>query len=198
MPTQNNPEHNKYFKLVDQIYGIERMMVDNQLLLAYKDQINEETSDQLISMVDSKMGNFDEEKKIKKKVFNVLVECLQNVSRHAEPNKGKDHESSILLIGRDETSFFIITGNMMNTDKTEELKEKLDQINQFSPAELRHKYKDLMNKMEFSTKGGAGLGLMDIARKSMSKFEYDFRKLGDKKSYFTLKVNIPVASPSPV
>lgn len=194
MPTQNNPEHNKYFKLVDQIYGIERMMVENQLLLAYKDNINEETSDQLIAMVDSKMIGFDEEKKIKKKVFNVLVECLQNVSRHAEPEKGKDHESSILLIGRNENSFFIITGNMMNNDKTEYLKEKLEHINNLKPDEIRDKYKELMSNMEFSDKGGAGLGLLDIARKSANKFEYDFRKLGDKKTYFTLKVNIPVSA----
>lgn len=168
------------------------MMVENQLLLAYKDNINEETSDQLIAMVDSKMVGFDEEKKIKKKVFNVLVECLQNVSRHAEPEKGKDHESSILLIGRNENSFFIITGNMMNNDKTEGLKAKLDQINKLNPEQIRDKYKQLMNDMEFSDKGGAGLGLLDIARKSANKFEYDFRKLGDKKSYFTLKVSIPV------
>jgi len=33
------------------------------------------------------------------------VECLQNVSRHAEPEKGQEHESSILLIGRDEKKF---------------------------------------------------------------------------------------------
>lgn len=194
MPTQNTPENNKYFKLVDQIYGIERMMVENQLLLAYKDNINEETFDQLIAMVDSKMIGFDEEKKIKKKVFNVLVECLQNVSRHAEPEKGKDHESSILLIGRNETSFFIITGNMMDNDKTAYLKEKLEHINNLKPDEIRDKYKELMSNMEFSDKGGAGLGLLDIARKSSNKFEYDFRKLSDKKSYFTLKVNIPVGS----
>lgn len=194
MPTQNTPENNKYFKLVDQIYGIERMMVENQLLLAYKDNINEETSDQLIAMVDSKMIGFDEEKKIKKKVFNVLVECLQNVSRHAEPEKGKDHESSILLIGRNETSFFIITGNMMDNDKTAYLKEKLEHINNLKPDEIRDKYKELMSNMEFSDKGGAGLGLLDIASKSSNKFEYDFRKLSDKKSYFTLKVNIPVGS----
>ncbi len=194
MPTQNNPENNKYFKLVDQIYGIEHMMVENQLLLAYKDNINEETSDQLISMVDSKMIGFDEEKKIKKKVFNVLVECLQNVSRHAEPEKGKDHESSILLIGRNETNFFIITGNMMDNDKTSYLKEKLEHINNLKPEEIRDKYKQLMSNMEFSEKGGAGLGLLDIARKSANKFEFDFRKLSDKKTYFTLKVNIPVGS----
>jgi hypothetical protein len=194
MPTQNNPENNKYYKLVDQIYGIERMMVENQLLLAYKDNINEETSDQLIAMVDSKMIGFDEEKKIKKKVFNVLVECLQNVSRHAEPDKGQDHESSILLIGRNENSFFIITGNMMSNEKTSHLKEKLDQINKLKPDEIRDRYKELMTQMEFSEKGGAGLGLLDIARKSANKFEYDFRKLGDKKTYFTLKVSIPVGS----
>lgn len=193
MPTQNNPDNNKYYKLVDQIYGIERMMVENQLLLAYKDHINEETSDQLIGMVDSKMTGFDEEKKVKKKVFNVLVECLQNVSRHAEPDKGQDHESSILLIGKNENSFFIITGNMMASDKMDDLKNKLEQINGLNPEELRNKYKEMINNTDFSSKGGAGLGLLDIARKSANKFEYDFRKLSEKKTYFTLKVNIPVS-----
>lgn len=194
MPTQNNPENNKYYKLVDQIYGIERMMVENQLLLAYKDHINEETSDQLINMVDSKMSGFEEEKKIKKKVFNVLVECLQNVSRHAEPEKGRDHESSILLIGKDDNSFFIITGNMMANDKTDDLRDKLDNINKLNPEELRERYKEMINNTDFSSKGGAGLGLLDIARKSANKFEYDFRKLSEKKTYFTLKVNIPVTA----
>ncbi len=193
MPTQNNPDNNKYYKLVDQIYGIERMMVENQLLLAYKDHINEETSDQLIGMVDSKMTGFDEEKKVKKKVFNVLVECLQNVSRHAEPDKGQDHESSILLIGKNENIFFIITGNMMASDKMDDLKNKLEQINGLNPEELRNKYKEMINNTDFSSKGGAGLGLLDIARKSANKFEYDFRKLSEKKTYFTLKVNIPVS-----
>src|SRR5690606_16439874 len=130
--------------------------------------------------------------KIKKKVFNVLVECLQNVSRHAEPDKGKEHESSILLIGRNETSFFIITGNMMDTDKTHELKEKLVLINQLNPDELRNKYKEMIKQSDFNERGGAGLGLIDIARKSSNKFEYDFRELGETKSYFTLKVNIAV------
>lgn len=84
----------------------------------------------------------------------------------------------------------------MNNDKTEGLKAKLDQINKLNPEEIRDKYKELMTQMEFSDKGGAGLGLLDIARKSANKFEYDFRKLGDKKSYFTLKVSIPVGSPA--
>jgi len=194
MPTQDNPQSNKYYKLVDQIYGIERMMVDNQLLLAYKDNISEETSDQLITMVDAKMNGFEEEKKIRKKVFNVLVECLQNVSRHAEPDKGHEQESSILLIGKNKYNFFIITGNMMGNDKTEALKNKLDEINQLGPDEIREKYKTMMSNMEFSEKGGAGLGLLDIARKSANKFEYDFKRLGEKKSYFTLKVNIPVTA----
>lgn len=194
MPTQSNSENNKYYKLVDQIYGIERMMVENQLLLAYKDHINEDTSDQLISMVDSKMSGYNEEKKIKKKVFNVLVECLQNVSRHAEPDSRNDRESSILLIGRDDNNFFIITGNMVGNDKKDILQERLEEVNSLNADELRVKYKQVIGKNDFSEKGGAGLGLLDIARKSSSKFEYDFRKLNDRKSYFTLKVNIPVGS----
>ena len=41
-----------------------------------------------------------------------------------------------------------------------------------------------------SLKGGGGLGMIDIARKTGQKLEYDFLKVDDKFSFFTLNIKV--------
>jgi hypothetical protein len=41
-----------------------------------------------------------------------------------------------------------------------------------------------------SSKGTAGLGMIDIARKSGEKLEYDFQPINDKTTFFSLTVKI--------
>ena len=43
---------------------------------------------------------------------------------------------------------------------------------------------------ELSNKGGAGLGLIDIARKTSKKIKYEFIPINARYSYFLLKVVI--------
>ena len=59
-----------------------------------------------------------------------------------------------------------------------------------SAGELKIKYLAKLNSTKLSDKGGAGLGLMDIARKSGKKLEYDFENISEKISFFSLIVNV--------
>ena len=45
-------------------------------------------------------------------------------------------------------------------------------------------------KTSISSKGGAGLGIIDMALKSGNKFEYSFNQIDDSNSFFTLKVKV--------
>ena len=47
-----------------------------------------------------------------------------------------------------------------------------------------------MRETAISDKGGAGLGFIDIARKTGSPLEYHFEPLDDKNSFFLLKTSI--------
>ena len=42
-----------------------------------------------------------------------------------------------------------------------------------------------------SDKGGGGLGMIDIARKSGKKLDFDFHKVDDEYSFYSLNINIP-------
>ena len=49
-------------------------------------------------------------------------------------------------------------------------------------------YKFILNHQRISAKGGGGLGLVDIARKTGNKLEYSFKEYNDKYSFFYLDI----------
>ncbi|HOM90289.1 MAG TPA: SiaB family protein kinase, partial [Bacteroidia bacterium] len=84
----------------------------------------------------------------------------------------------------------IITGNYIKKEESEDLKSKLEKINSMNTEELRAYYLETLSTTELSQKGGAGLGMIDIARKSGHKIVYSFDGVTDTVNFFTLEVTI--------
>ena len=72
----------------------------------------------------------------------------------------------------------------------EDVTSKIDYINSLNRDELKAYYKEILNNGELSEKGGGGLGLIDIAKKSRNKLQYSFREIDEDYSFFTLTVKI--------
>ena len=70
------------------------------------------------------------------------------------------------------------------------LKVKLDEINNLEANEIRNVYRQMLSMSEFSNKGGAGLGLIEMAKKTGNKLDYDFVPLDDDFSYFILSKTV--------
>ena len=78
----------------------------------------------------------------------------------------------------------------ISNENVNELQNKLIAINSMSREELKGLYITLISSVKFSASGGAGLGLIDIAKKSGSTLDYDFFKIDDHNSFFTLRTSI--------
>jgi hypothetical protein len=89
-----------------------------------------------------------------------------------------------------DNKFFVISGNIVSMQSEKDLREKLDHLNTLDNKELRTMYKHIIQNTEFTEKGGAGLGFIDIMRKSQSKLNYHFTPINAIHSFFTFKVNI--------
>ena len=63
-------------------------------------------------------------------------------------------------------------------------------INKLSKEELKEYYKAVLNNGEMSMKGGGGLGMIDIARKTGEKLNFNFSPVDDKFSFFSLNIKI--------
>ena len=78
---------------------------------------------------------------------------------------------------------------MLNSN-TEKLKKKIDEINAMTKEELKSYYLESLKNTELSEKGGAGLGMIDMARKSGQKLDYRFDPLNDRFTFFSLMITI--------
>lgn len=167
------------------------------VILAFKGSITTDLINNVLEEVETKLENVDEESKIRKKVYNVLVESLQNLYHHVEelPDtlKTRDRFESkfgILVVARVQDSYKITTGNFVTSEKIKFLKDRIDKINSLSKDELKDMYKFILNHQKLSAKGGGGLGLVDIARKTGNKLEYTFQHYAEDYYFFNLDVFI--------
>ena len=180
------------------LYNIYLNMEKEDIILSFKGDITKDLLSSVYQIVEARMEVENEEPKRKKKFFNVLVECLQNMYNHMENLQlngvGTLLEkagSTIFIIGRgEENSYRIMTGNFILKENVDALRERIDKINSMNQHELKAYYLEKLGASELSEKGGAGLGIIDIARKSGNKMDYDFNNLSNNYSFFTLSVKI--------
>ena len=173
------------------IYDLHQTMLAKNLILVYEGEFTQEITKSVLAMAERNMDSFGEESSIKRKVFNVMVECLQNIVKHSEENQDAEKKNTaIFMIGKQDDEYIITSGNPVKSQNVEILKEKLDKINSLDKDGLKALYKDIIKNSDISEKGGAGLGFVDMARKSGRKLEFDFQKLDDNFSFFSLKTTI--------
>jgi hypothetical protein len=175
------------------VFDIYDKMERNNILLSFKGEITSDLLTSILQIMENKMDNMQEEPRMKKKVYNVLVECLQNLYHHLDEISEAESErirSAIFTIAKLNNQYSIITGNYILNENISGLRNRLDEVNSLNKEELKEYYKKVLNNGEMSMKGGGGLGMIDIARKTGEKLEYNFLEIDNKVSFFTLNIKV--------
>jgi hypothetical protein len=163
------------------------------VLVTYQGEITADLITNMLSTLEDKLEQKQEDSKLKKKVYNVLVESLQNLYHHIDQppeDINLDKNFAIFVVAITGSGYRISTGNFIKNDRVKMIKDRLDQINYLNREELKSLYKLILNNEEFSPKGGGGLGMIDIARKSGNKLDYEFMSHNQEYSFFSLSVAI--------
>ncbi|MCS6904378.1 MAG: SiaB family protein kinase [Bacteroidia bacterium] len=177
-------------------YSYYKNMQVNNIIFVYQGEVTAELVSSILHMMENKLDGDGEDKKIKKKVFNVMVECLQNVYHHLDTlevsvdDTEVNDRTALLMIGKEEKDYYVITGNHVLNERVAALRSRLEKVNSCDKNELKNLYQSILNDGELSEKGTAGLGMIDIARKSGQKLGYDFHPVSDKYSFFSLEAKI--------
>lgn len=172
------------------IRRLHEIMLNNKIMLVYEGEFTQDIMKSVLSMTEHNMDSMKEDLIIKRKVFNVMVECLQNIVKHSDERK-EQYKTSVFFIGIKNGDYFICTGNLLEAENVPVLKAKLEQINSLDKEGLKNLQKELIKSGALSEKGGAGLGLIDIARKSGQKLEYSFDETESEDFFYSLYITIP-------
>ncbi|MGF1583747.1 MAG: SiaB family protein kinase [Bacteroidales bacterium] len=175
------------------VYDFYKTMKAHEITLVYEGEITHQITKAFTSLTESNMSKDLESNSVQRKVFHVMVECLQNISKHADTFTNNDFAYSgrgIFVVSKGDDEYSVTTGNVIDNKKTEDLKTLLEQINSLDKDGLKELYKNQMKEGRLSEKGGAGLGFIDIARKTGQKLVYHFLPISDDSSFFLLTSTI--------
>jgi hypothetical protein len=84
------------------------------------------------------------------KIFNLMIEMIQNVSKHADSYLAEGGwKTGIFLITESDKEYMLISGNYVLNTKVKILGETISRINQMTFSELMVEYNKILN--DYST-----------------------------------------------
>jgi hypothetical protein len=163
----------------------------DRLSLIFNGEVTDEITDGIIRITDYNVNNMEELAKMRKRVSFILLECFQNLVRHGRPEKeDREHPSALFATRLVDGSNYVSSINMIDVAEIDRLKEKLTLVNTLEKDKLKALYFEVLNNSEISSKGGAGLGLIEIARRTGRPLGFDFESLNDELSNFYLSIKL--------
>ena len=175
----------------DSVVRLERLMAENNICLTWSGHITSGIGEEVLSITESKLAEEDVDSAFRRRVFNIMVESLENVSKY---NPGREPEAKygipVAIVGLEDETFLLTTGNLVVNSRVDELKKKLDYINSYDKAGLKELFFTTLSGQSIETDSTGNMGLISMARKSGSKLNYQFERINETYSYFMLTVRV--------
>lgn len=170
------------------------MSKDATTIINFSGVLKYEKIQSLITELTQKLIPYNFSTAVRKKILNITVECLENIYKYTdpEPNNNNLNLTSVFSVSFKDNEILISSGNILQEDQVEKIKSRIDLINHASRDELLNAYEDIINNGQISDKGGAGLGLIDMALKSGNCLECSFTDTGNNTFYYDLKVKVDI------
>lgn len=192
-------------------------LVHEQVLLAYNGEIDGELIDMLVQLTEKALKKASSVLKVRKKIVNILIESLQNTYHYIhgliekqDESLSKVIKSPFLIICKDpyqkisvedtiteekeiateDENYWILVGNWIDRPNAQNLKSRIDYLQNLTEDELQEYYIKVLNKDELPTEGGAGLGLIDMMRRSQRQVFFEFKETEEDFSVFMLKIKV--------
>lgn len=162
------------------------------IILDHTGQINFGTIDTLISRFKTVFREHDIQFHTYKRIITVMIEALENICKYKDTYqdfvaKRKEYLPSFQL-ARKGDMIRLKTSNPVRLRDIENLRMLIELVNQQESDSLSEMYVNVMKNGKFSSKGGAGLGFIEMARTSRNKLEYDFEEVTEHYAIYTFIV----------
>jgi len=165
----------------------------------YRGSFTQTLTRKILSLAESNLQRLVDKSSLQNRIYFIMVEGLQNVTRHQDEVVDEVGDfSGIFAIQKKGSRYLITTGNLIVNSKVDSLKQKLERVNSLDREDLKKLHREILSTGELSDKGGAGLGLIEMARRSGNKLLFDFEYVDLYWSYFYLQTEIPSRNESPI
>lgn len=171
---------------INYVYEQYKDLKIKDIILVFEGQVTHQVMKALTGLAEEQLDDVEDDK-VLRRVYHVMVESLQNINRHAETYEYRGHPypgTGLVLVAKNKERIQVTTGNIVEHGHAEEISLFLGKLNNLDQDELDDLYKKQLRQGVVSPKGGAGLGFIDIRRKTGNYLNYSFVKIDKETSFF--------------
>jgi len=165
----------------------------SKTILSYQGPLSFSTIDWLLTRFKYVAQEHDINFKLYKKLLSVMIEALENVTKYSDQFKCEQGDEKefcpTFLLKKCDDCFELITSNPVKNKDVGPLKAQIEKVNNKTRDELKELYKLTITNGKFTSKGGAGLGFIEMAKTSGNNLEYVFNEVSGAYSIYTFKVS---------
>lgn len=164
---------------------------DQNIHISYRGPIDEKILQAIGYYIE---GVLSRHPKAGKKIFKIFIELAQNISYYSAEKsifmkEAKEIGSGMVLIGESKDSYTFVTGNLVKNDDIYAIIEKCEIINSLDREGLRE-YKRKQRNLPHGHKGGANIGLIQVALTSAQPLDIEVTPIDDDHSFFSIAVKV--------
>jgi hypothetical protein len=165
----------------------------DEILLNHVGEVKKDHLLDLLPKVEQLLDSDGVSKLLKKRLIYLSIESLQNLQLHGYAGEAGANHPAEFIFSKGKDSYNLIIGNIVEEHEARILEDKLNKINSLDTEELAYLFGVVIKQsvVRMSSKGGAGLGLIDMRKKSTRKLEFQFQEVSDGLKFFSLKISLP-------
>ena len=177
-----------------QLFDLKEMFSEKGIIFCYSGYFTEDTLLGIGDAIKKDLLLDETDAKTSRVIFSIFVEQVQNIIRYSEETASRDNDKEvrygILVVGREDSRFFVGCGNKIKAGDVPRLEKVLTNIQKMDNKELKKAWKQGLRDGPPEGSKGAGIGFIDIARKAKGGFEFEFKPRDDENTFFSMKAYI--------
>ena len=194
---RNQTDNQECINQIDLAYEMTKLVDEDFIEYVYRGNFTENITGNILNLTEAKFVNDVDIVNSKKRISYLLIESLQNVIRHHDKiEDDKIKSKSLFVIQKTSDSIYITTANIIKNKKVEAFDGYLKRISSMNQEELKKEYHTVLNNGIISEKGGGGLGIITMARRSDGHIHYRFETIDEKYSYYYFQIRLIFAENS--
>ena len=175
------------------IFGLREYFNSGKILLCFNGPISRSLIEEIGNALKNYLHADNAQPSAATDVFSVYIEMTQNIRHYAlSQSYGEQDSSATVIVARDEEGRYLVqAGNLVQKADGESLLERVQQLALMDKAALKAAYKtQLRQPRDDSAASGAGLGLIDVARKSSQPLIAALSPINTAQVFFSLRAVI--------
>ncbi len=185
-------EDNQYnLKQIDLVYELTKYVNEDYFEYIYRGHFSENITENILNLNNAKFVNDSDAFAYKNRISYFLIESLQNVIRHQDfPDNDSISDEGLLVIQKTNNSVYLTTANVISNENIPAFESYLKKIKSLNPDELKAEYQKILLDGVISEKGGGGLGIITMARRTDGHIKYRFKSIDEKYSYYYYQIQL--------